>query len=80
MKFVSIIDYFISRAKCGRPQKEDDDVKENVRHSEGATATEESPEVSTYFVATLGDPSATLVPRSAQDDIRLSATSSAGRK
>lgn len=38
------------------------------RHSEGATATEESPEVSTQFVEVQGDPSTPLVPRSAQDD------------
>jgi len=39
------------------------------RHSERATATEESPKASTYSFGIQGDPSTPLVPRSAQDDV-----------
>jgi len=42
-----------------------EDINKNPRHSERATATEESPK---GVVVTSGDPSTPLVPRCAQDD------------
>ena len=42
---------------------------QNLRHSERATATEESPEVSTHFVETSGDSSTPFVPHYAQNDV-----------
>ena len=44
-------------------------ANQHLRHSEGATATEESRKVSVNSAATPGDPSTPLVPRSAQDDV-----------
>ncbi len=41
----------------------------NLHHSERATATEESPKVSTNFVAIRGDSSTSFVPHFAQNDV-----------
>ena len=49
--------------------------EKTVRHSEGATATEESPEVKTTLEP-LGDSSSSFVPHSAQNDVQLSSQQS----